>query len=372
MAWIEKRSSGYLVRWRDGQGKKHQRLVYDESSAHRLARSLRSEPRRAPRPTGVTLAGYLDATLRAADDLRESTRYHYALMARKHIAPLIGHLPLTQVTSADVREVLATMREAGYSSSYRSIARNVLARTCALAVSEGLLPQNPLAAVPILKQPARPEVMPLDVREVEALADAILPRYRAAVLVMAYAGLRVGEVGALSTQNLNLLRQELRVVSGVSRAGGRLLIGPPKTAAGRRTVPLPQFLARELREHIDAFGLAPDGRVFHTPHVNQHTDEFGLLHASSLHKPFKAARELVGLPHVHPHTLRHSYAAFLIREGAHEKVLQVLMGHTSIKTTMDLYGHLLPGLGQEMADRLESARRVAFGRCGLPESGRHV
>jgi integrase len=361
MAWVEKRPSGYLVRWRDGQGRKRQRLFHDEPSARRLARAVPSEPRRTSRPTGLTLADYLDATLRAADDLRESTRYHYASMARKHISPVIGHVPLNQVHPNDVRGLLISMREAGYSRSYRAVARNVLARSFSSAVSEGLLLRNPLDAVPSLQQEPRPEVQSLDVQQVEALAGAILPRYRAAVLVMAYTGLRIGEAGALTIGNVNLMSRELRVVAGVSRAGGRLVVTSPKTSAGRRTVPVPQFLARQVREHIDTFGLAPDGRVFHTPGINQHADAFGLLHASSLHKPFKSARERVGLLHAHPHTLRHTYAAFLIREGAHPKVLQVLMGHTSISTTMDLYGHLLPGLGQELAGRLHRLREGSPG-----------
>ena len=58
------------------------------------------------------------------------------------------------------------------------------------------------------------------------------------------------------------------------------------------------------------------------------------------------------------HTLRHTYAAFLIREGAHPKVIQTLMGHTSIKVTLDLYGHLFPGMGEELVERLDRARQT--------------
>jgi integrase len=364
MAWVEKRLSGYLVRWRDGQGRKQQRLFREESTALVFAGSKERERERPKAPGGACVAEYMETSLRAAEDLRESTRYHYVSMASKHIAPAIGARLLAQVTTDDVRELLARMREAGYSGSYRAIARNVLTRTFTLAVSEGLLFRSPLDAVPVLKQERRPEVQPLDVQEVEALASAILPRYRAAVLVMAYAGLRVGEVGALTISNVNLLKREVRVVAGVARAGGRLIVAAPKTPAGRRIVPLPQFLAQEMREHVERFGLAPDGRVFHTPAVNQHADEFGLLHAASLHKPFKRARTRVGLPHVHPHTLRHTYAALLIREGAHPKVIQTLMGHASIRVTMDLYGHLLPGLGAQFAQRLDETRRAAWAGWG--------
>lgn len=355
MAWVETRGSCYLVRWRDERGQKKQRLFRVESEARQFADASAGPPR--TRGGGeATVGAYLRMTLAASEDLRESTRYHYVSIARKHIEPALGEVPLRDVTASQLRALLGEMRESGYSDSYRSITRNILGRTFRLAVSEGLLARSPLQAVPAVRRGGRPEVGVLDVAQVEALASAILPRYRGVVLTMAYAGLRIGEVGGIEMSSLNLLTRELRVRSAVARAGGRLIVSGPKTAAGRRTVPLPDFLIHELREHIDRFGLAPDGRVFHTPRVNQHRDHFGLLHAGSFHKPFRKARARVGLPHAHPHTLRHSYAAFLIKQGAHPKVMQALMGHASIKVTLDLYGHLLPGLGQELAERLDALR----------------
>jgi integrase len=355
MAWVENRPSGYLVRWRDKQGRKRQAFFSDQAEALSFAHSRSPRPRRPSRKL-TSVEGYMEETLASADDLRDSTRYHYASMARKHIFPAIGHLALAEVEGPELRSFFVGMRDAGYSRSYRSVARYLLARTFRYALADGLVERNPLEAVPSLAAEYRREVTPLEVEQVERLADCIRPRYRAAVLVMAYAGLRVGEVGALTISNVNLLHGELRVGSGVARAGGRLIMSATKTAAGRRTVPMPRFLADEVRFHLDVHGFAPDGRVFHTPGINQHVDEYGLLHASSLHKPFQAARRRAALSDVTPHTLRHTYAALLIREGAHPKVIQTLMGHTSIKVTMDLYGHLFPGIGQELAERLDDLR----------------
>ena len=356
MAWLEKRPSGYLVRWRDGQGRKKQAHFADEADALLFAHTRSSPPHRPSRRL-TSLGQYMEETLASAEDLRESTRYHYLGMARKHIAPAIGHLALAEVDGPALRAFFVSMRDAGFSSSYRSVARNILSRTLQLALSEGLAERNPMLSVAAAREQYRSDVRPLEVHEVEALADSIRPRYRAAVLVMAYAGLRIGEVGALTASNVNLLRRELRVRSGVARAGGRIIVSTTKTPAGRRTVPIPKFLVEELDFHTSVYGLAPDGRIFHTPGTNQHTNEYGLLHASSLHKPFKAARHRAELPHATPHTLRHTYAAFLIREGAHPKVIQTLMGHTSIKVTLDLYGHLFPGMGEELATRLEARRK---------------
>jgi integrase len=363
MAWVEKRPSGYLVRWRDEHGRKKQAFFSDQAEALTFADSRSPHPHRPSRKL-TSLEVYLRETLASAEDLRESTRYHYEGMARKHIFPAIGHLALAEVEGPELRSFFVGMRDAGYSRSYRSVARHLLARTFRYALADGLVERNPLEAVPSIAAEYRREVRPLDVEQVERLADSIRPRYRAAVLVMAYAGLRVGEVGALTISNVNLLHRELRVRSGVARAGGRLIVSTTKTPAGRRTVPIPRFLSDELGFHMNIHGLAPDGRLFHTPGVNQYTDEYGLLHAGSLHKPFKDARRRAQLPQVTPHTLRHSYAALLIREGAHPKVIQTLMGHTSMKVTMDLYGHLFPGMGEEFAARLDTLRRESWPMAG--------
>jgi hypothetical protein len=232
MAWVEERNGRYWVRWRDGQGRKRQRLFKDKVQACLFAEVL---PARGPArhtPASLTLGEYLLDTLATAEDLRESTRYHYLGMVRRHFLPVLGSLPLADVEATELRAFFLHMREQGYSRSYRAIARNVLSRTFGLAAAEGIVGRNPLSAVPPPQNSTRREVRPLEVYQVEALADAILPRYRVPVLVMAYAGLRVGEVGALTMPNANLLRRELRVHVGVARAGGRPSSRPQRLRQG--------------------------------------------------------------------------------------------------------------------------------------------
>ena len=66
------------------------------------------------------------------------------------------------------------------------------------------------------------------------------------------------------------------------------------------------------------------------------------------------------------HDLRHTHAALLIASGAHPKVIQVRLGHASIRTTLDLYGHLMPGLDDQAVDALEQMIDTdALGLVGL-------
>jgi len=73
----------------------------------------------------------------------------------------------------------------------------------------------------------------------------------------------------------------------------------------------------------------------------------------------KAVKASVGLP-CHPHDLRHSHASILIKLGVHPKTIQVRLGHTSIRTTMDIYGHLYEGVDEAAAHALDALFRRAL------------
>lgn len=354
MAWVEPRGAGFLVRWREG-GKKQHRWSSSEKEAFELkARverglSLGHRDNRG-RVRYVPFGDYARRVLQLIDS--EQTRYHYQCAARVHLLPLLAERSLAEVTSDELRDLLAGLRDAGLGGHQRYRVWGVLSKVFRTALREGLIEENPLAAVsPPHREPSRVE--PLTPAQIDTLAEAAPPHYRTPVLVGAYAGLRVGEVGALRREAVDLIGREIRVVAGVALAGGRCWISEPKTRASRRSVPVPSFLAEEIGGHIERFGLSEDGRVF--------SSKFGgLLTGHLMSQALREVRRRAGLPGVTFHTLRHTYASLLIREGAHPKVIQTLLGHSSIRTTLDLYGHLFPGMGREMADRLNALRMGAM------------
>ena len=94
-------------------------------------------------------------------------------------------------------------------------------------------------------------------------ANTINPRYRALVLLAAYAGLRIGEMAALRVSDIDFLRRTLTVDEGVREPGGRLEVGNPKTKASERQITLSPFLVDILAAHLSAFPAADhDGFVF--------------------------------------------------------------------------------------------------------------
>jgi integrase len=129
--------------------------------------------------------------------------------------------------------------------------------------------------------------------------------------------------------------------------GGHLVLGSPKSHQSR-TVPIPRFLASELSELVER--KKADDLVFTTPSGSP------LRLPNWRRDTFHTARSKAGVSNqLRVHDLRHTAASFMIQAGYPPKMLQEIMGHASITTTLDLYGHLYPGDMDRYADRLDTA-----------------
>jgi len=221
----------------------------------------------------------------------------------------------------------------------------LLSKMLAAAVRSGLIAANPCDGVP-LPRIERKEQLHLDPAEVEALASAIDDRYSVLVRVLAYCGLRISEAIGLQVENVDLMRGRLFVVRQLVETEGEFRSHPPKTAAGRRSVPIPRTLCNALAPHVA--GKDPDDLVFTAPHG-------GPIRLSLWRRRFfKPAVAAAGLnDSLRIHDLRHSAVALWIAAGASPKELAVRAGHTSVSTILDVYGHLLPETEQAVTDRLD-------------------
>ncbi len=130
--------------------------------------------------------------------------------------------------------------------------------------------------------------------------------------------------------------------------GGHLHVGPPKTRAGQRTVPLPRVAAEPLSKHLAELARGPEDLVFTSP-------EGGPVQLNVWRRRFWVpALKAAGLGHVRPHDLRHTAVALWIAAGAHPKEVATRAGHTSVSFTLDRYGHLFPGSEEVLNDSLDA------------------
>lgn len=352
----------YEVRFRGSDGAERSRTFRTRKEAERYERSQQTALDQGawvdPRSGRVTLAAWCAEWQRTVVHLRPSTQRIYDANIRNHILPELGAVELGKLTPSMLRGWLAglavkvgrrgTLAPGSVAQAYRTLNRLLEA-----AVENELLGRNPLRSV----KPPRVEAEPmrfLSHDEVAALAAAIDPRYRALVLLAAYSGLRAGELAALRRKHADLLHRTITVVEQVQRIGGRFVVLPPKSAAGRRCVAIPALVADALQEHLANFGEpGPEGLVFPAPGG-------GFLRPENFrNRSWLPAVKAAGVAPLRLHDLRHTCASLAIAAGADVKVLQRMLGHASAALTLDRYGHLMPGQERSVADRLDAMARQA-------------
>lgn len=348
MAWLEKRPKGYLVRWREPSGKVRSATRKTHAEAVKLRNTMASEISHGSyvekEVRQLPFAEYAKLVLDGDGRLAAATRENYDRALRLQLAPLAA-VPIESVDATRVRALFGHLRSEGASPSIEHMAHKTLSKICAVAVEDGILSRNPAKAVRVTK-PERRQLRPLTPTQVSAVADAVPSRWRMAVLLAAWGGLRIGEVGALHRDDIDWDRGSVWVHRSASPKG----LKEAKTRSSERVVTLPGWVMTELRKHVLSY-TSPEGWLFLTVygnHINHHTI------APIMRKATKGEVDF--------HDLRHTSAAILIQQGAHPRAIMERMGHSSIKTTMDTYGHLFDGAHDELARTLEKFDPGEMGR----------
>lgn len=269
----------------------------------------------------------------------------------RHLA-VFDACPLDTIHAADVEDHVYTVAQRAPRSA--ELMLDALKMILRSAKDRGQLVDEAVFRV-LPPRRERAEMRFLDWTEVERLACETVEPYGNLVRFACLTGLRQGELFALRDRVIDLAQQSLVVEAGARE--GQLV--PTKTSAGRRQVRLSGEAARLLREQLLARTPNELGLVFSTPSgVVWRKDNF-------MARVFRPAVQRSGLAPLRFHDLRHTYAALMVAAGAHPKLLQAQLGHTSINVTLNTYGHLFPDAFADVGpalDRLvDAARRASEG-----------
>ncbi|HEY4455818.1 MAG TPA: tyrosine-type recombinase/integrase [Pseudonocardiaceae bacterium] len=280
--------------------------------------------------------------------LRPRTVELYRWLLRKHIEPYIGAVQLGKLSAAVVRQWRADRLAAGVSESVTAKAYRLLRAVMNTAVDEDkIVNSNPCRVRGADRE--NPEERPvITVAQVFDLAGRMPERFRCMVLLAAFASLRFGEVTALRRCDVAPDGSWVRVSRALVEVPGRgLVVGPPKSRAGVRTVIVPAAVRPEVVKHLDSYVKAePDGLLLtgeqggalRRPNFNQRTKWTAIV----------KKMDLAGL---HFHDLRHAGNIWASKAGMSTKDLMARMGHDDMRAAL-IYQRATSEADQKIADQL--------------------
>jgi integrase len=294
----------------------------------------------------LTLAAFLERWLEVTRGrVRESTLESYELNARRVSAEL-GDLPLSSLNPLLIQATYQHLLRRGLSAYSVLQVHRLLHRALTHAFHLGLVKRNPV----LLVYPPRPQRRPQTALSAEQLLF-LLDRTRGDRLhplwvLLSCAGLRIGEALGLRWQDVDLVAGRISVNQALHRRrGAGLVFVEPKTTRSRRAVELTKRAVEALAQHHRCQALQ---RLL-TPGWRDSGLVFTNLKGAAM-QPHQANVELTralraaGLPLIRVHDLRHTTATVMLEAGIHPKVVQELLGHKTIATTLDTYSHVMPAL----------------------------
>ena len=378
--------------WKDG--KRVRKSFYGETrkeAQEQLTKALSDIQKGLPvvsdkQTLGQHLAWWLEEVVTRKN--RPSTYRSYEQLVRLHIAPALGRISLSKLTTRHVRTFLNEKQDAGLSSRTVQYLHAVLRKSLNVALKDQMVIRNVAALVEPPRVSAR-EVQPLTPDEARRFLEAVhADRLEPLLTVAISLGLRQGEALALRWKDVNLETGRLSVhyalqrfrprkkgLNGVEESMPQAKPKPPaeihlvepKTKKGRRTIDLPQVTCSSLAAHLmrqaDERRLA--GSRWTVPMVHcegrlEPADDFVFttsigtpLEGRNVTKRFQLLLEKANIPRHRFHDLRHTAATLLAVQGVHPKAIQSVLGWDQV-AMVDRYAHFVDEMRTEAATQMDA------------------
>lgn len=287
--------------------------------------------------------------------VRESTFDSYSRNHRLHIDPSIGSAALQEVSPALLNALYQQLAQKGLSPKTIRHIHTVLRKAFSDAIRWGLLDRNPAdAADP--PRVERKEMQTWSASEVREFLSALKQdRLEVLFTVLCTTGMRRGEVLGLRWIDLDLQAGRLSVQQTLTSVNYKLVFGKPKTARGRRSVPLDGSTVAALHLQRESWSECRDlmGEGWQGDHDLVFVQPDGSpLHPDTVSDTFDRRVKSIGLKKIRLHDLRHTWATLALEAGVPVKLVSEVLGHSSPAFTLDVYSHVTPVMMEELARRV--------------------
>jgi Site-specific recombinase XerD len=330
------------------------------------------------KPSKVTVDSWFEVWKEeyAANSMRENTLAHVESMYRYHIKPEIGHMKMQDVRTEHIQMLLNKMKRQEYSSDFMKRVRNVVSQMFKQAYRNDMVMRNPVenAVTPSGKAKKGHRVL-TEQEQAVFLEYATESEYELIFILGFSTGMRIGEIQALQWNNIDFKKREISIEGTLVKVDGKEYVkGPAKTKSSIRTVPMLPDVAGKLKEYRkeqlkyrmilgpewqpvkgleDLLFCTAIGRPLSRSVLYNAIDRIiERINHDERMKAREECREPAVFEHFSSHTMRHTFATRALENGIPPKVVQELLGHSTIKTTMDIYTHVLPKTKNEEIQKI--------------------
>jgi integrase len=343
---------------KDGKRKQLYAKTRTEVAA-RLTAALRARDTGEPMPVAKgTVADFVPTWLDVArvGRRRKRTVRGYERIARIHIIPRLGRVPLAKLSHEQLERLYAMKLETLSQTTVHHI-HAAIHRMLEVALRKGLVARNVADQVdaPALKPK---EITTLTEEELQRfIAQIAGDRLEALYLTTLTTGMRLSELLGLRWRDVDLAKREIRLRTTLERDHGAIDFVEAKTKGSRRRLDLVGITVAALRAHRVAQAKE---RLAAGPDWNDRdlvfTNELGGPVADqTFRRGFHRHLAAAGCPEIRIHDGRHTCFTILLGRGVHPKIVSEMAGHSRISTTMDLYSHVTPTMQRAAIMELEKA-----------------
>lgn len=321
------------------------------------------------KPEKMTFAKFVEEWKKkfALLELSSTTLANHEFKINNHIIPVIGHVPLDEITSMMLLDLLANLsRKDGKEGELSILSKQDIYRTLKsifkYAVQWKLISENPMDGVnmPRNKQAVKREVNVYEENEVTEILHGLQDEpfnWRMFLTLSITGGTRRGENLGLEWPKVDFENNRIDITQSIVIGKNGPEVKDPKSNSSKRFVTLPASVMEELKRYrVHWVQEKLKSKVWKE---NEREWLFCQkdgthLYPSSPSNWWSKFAKRTGIRYIRLHDLRHTSASLLIAQGVHAKIISERLGHSDISITMNLYGHALRSADQAAADKFES------------------